>query len=50
MLVAGRCNVDDPKFAAARAKGAEILVYLNPIERPDEPVLVARVTRRRSSN
>ncbi len=38
MLVAGRCNVNDPKFAAARARGAEVLVYLNPIERPDKPV------------
>jgi len=38
MLVAGRCNVDDPKFAAARAKGAEVLLYLNPVERPDKRV------------
>jgi hypothetical protein len=35
MLIAGRCNTADPKFAAARKKGAEILVYLDPVERPD---------------
>lgn len=38
MLIAGRCNTADPKFAAARAKGAEVLVYLNPVERPDNYV------------
>jgi hypothetical protein len=38
MLVTGRCNTADPKFAAARAKGAEVLVYLNAVERPDNYV------------
>ncbi|MFL6618302.1 MAG: hypothetical protein ACJ8MH_06850 [Povalibacter sp.] len=38
MVVTGRCNAADPKFAAARAKGAEVLVYLDPIERPDNYV------------
>jgi hypothetical protein len=38
MLVAGRCNVTDPKFADARAKGAEVLLYLDPVERPDRRV------------
>jgi hypothetical protein len=35
MLIAGRCNMNDPAFQAARAKGAEVLVYLAPTERPD---------------
>jgi hypothetical protein len=35
MLITGRCNAADPKFAAARTKGAEVLVYLDPSERPD---------------
>jgi len=35
MLITGRCNTSDPKFAAARAKGAEVLAYLNPAERSD---------------
>jgi hypothetical protein len=35
MLITGRCNKADPKFAAARAKGGEVLVYINPSERPD---------------
>lgn len=38
MLIAGRCNASDPKFATARAKGAEVLVYLDPVERPDNYV------------
>ncbi|HVF18094.1 MAG TPA: hypothetical protein VNA21_14335 [Steroidobacteraceae bacterium] len=35
MLITGRCNKADSKFAAARAKGGEVLVYINPSERPD---------------
>jgi len=35
MLIAGRCNRYEPEFAAARAKGAEVLAYLNPASRPD---------------
>jgi hypothetical protein len=38
MLIAGRCNRYDPAFQAARAKGAEILAYLNAAQRPDNPV------------
>ena len=32
LIVAGNCNRYDPKFAEARAAGAEVLAYLNPIE------------------
>jgi hypothetical protein len=32
MLITGRCNRYDAAFAAARANGAEILAYLNPVE------------------
>jgi hypothetical protein len=35
LLVAGRCNRYEPEFAAARARGAEVLAYLNPASRPD---------------
>ncbi len=35
MLIAGRCNGNDPAFQAARQKGAEVLAYVNPIARPD---------------
>lgn len=35
MLIAGRCNRNDPAFQAARAKGAEVLAYINPVARPD---------------
>lgn len=35
MLIAGRCNRNDPSFQAARQKGAEVLAYLNPVARPD---------------
>jgi hypothetical protein len=38
MLIAGRCNVYDPAFAAARKKGAEVLMYLAAVERPDARV------------
>jgi hypothetical protein len=41
MLITGRCNVTDPKFAAARAKGAEVLVYLDAVERPDKYICAA---------
>lgn len=36
MLVTGRCNRYDTAFAAARAKGAEVLAYLAPTQRPDQ--------------
>jgi hypothetical protein len=32
MLIAGNCNRYDPQFEAARAAGAEVLAYFNPIE------------------
>jgi hypothetical protein len=35
MVVTGPCNRYAPEFAAARANGAEILTYLNFVERPD---------------
>lgn len=35
MLIAGRCNRNDPAFQAARKKGAEVLAYINPVARPD---------------
>jgi hypothetical protein len=35
MLIAGRCNRNDPAFQAARQKGAEVLAYINPVARPD---------------
>jgi hypothetical protein len=35
MLIAGRCNRNDPAFQAARSKGAEVLAYINPVARPD---------------
>jgi hypothetical protein len=38
MLITGRCNVYDAAFASAKSKGAEVLAYLNPVERPDRPV------------
>lgn len=38
MLIAGRCNRYDPAFAAARARGAEVLAYINPVTRPDHNV------------
>lgn len=38
MLVAGRCNMADPAFQTARSRGAEVLVYLAPTERPDHHV------------
>lgn len=38
MLIAGRCNRYDAAFQAARAKGAEVLAYINPVTRPDHHV------------
>ncbi|MET0657634.1 MAG: hypothetical protein ABW110_05685, partial [Steroidobacteraceae bacterium] len=38
LLIAGRCNRYDDVFATARANGAEVLAYLNAVERPDKPV------------
>jgi len=38
MLIAGRCSSTDAAFASARAKGAEVLLYLAPAERPDNYV------------
>jgi hypothetical protein len=35
MLVTGRCNRNAAEFVAARKAGAEVLAYLDPIERPD---------------
>lgn len=35
MIIVGRCNRYDPAFASARAAGAELLAYLDPVERPD---------------
>jgi hypothetical protein len=32
LLVAGNCNRDDERFQTARAAGAEVIAYLNPIE------------------
>jgi hypothetical protein len=32
LIVAGNCNRYDPKMAEARAGGAEVLAYLNPVE------------------
>lgn len=37
-LITGRCNRYASGFAYARSKGAEILAYLNPVERPDNYV------------
>lgn len=38
ILITGRDNRYDPAFAAARAAGAEVLTYLDPMERPDVAV------------
>jgi hypothetical protein len=38
MLIAGRCNRNDPAFEQARRAGAEVLVYLNATQRPDRRV------------
>lgn len=36
MLITGRCNQNNTAFKDARAKGAEVLQYLAPMERPDK--------------
>jgi hypothetical protein len=36
MLITGRCNPYATAFADARRKGAEVLMYLNPMERPNK--------------
>jgi hypothetical protein len=41
LLIAGECNRDDPHFAEARAKGAEVLAYINVVERQAEPDVCA---------
>jgi hypothetical protein len=41
LLVTGRCNFNDAAFANARKKGAEVLRYLNAVERPNSPVCSA---------
>lgn len=38
MLITGRCNRYAADFATARANGAEVLAYLNPVQRPDSSV------------
>jgi hypothetical protein len=38
MIVTGRCNRYANEFMNARAAGAEVLVYLDPVERPNSPV------------
>jgi hypothetical protein len=38
LLVTGRCNRYEPEFATARARGAEVLAYLNAASRPDHRV------------
>ncbi|MET0657844.1 MAG: hypothetical protein ABW110_06765 [Steroidobacteraceae bacterium] len=35
LMIAGRCNRYAPVMATIRTKGAEVLAYLNPVERPD---------------
>jgi hypothetical protein len=37
MIVTGRCNRYATSFMNARANGAEVIVYLDPVERPDSP-------------
>jgi len=41
MVVTGRCNRDSSAFAAARAGGAEVLAYLDVVERYDFTVCAA---------
>lgn len=38
MIIAGRCNRNDPVFEQARSRGAEILVYVSATARPDTRV------------
>src|SRR5688572_9386944 len=37
LIVAGECNRDNAHFAQARAKGAEVLAYINVVERQADP-------------
>jgi hypothetical protein len=41
LLVTGRCNFNNEVFATARRKGAEVLRYLNAVERPNTQVCAA---------
>jgi hypothetical protein len=38
MVIAGRCNRNDPAFAEVRRKGGEVLLYISATERPDTRV------------
>jgi hypothetical protein len=38
LLIAGRCNRNDAAFQEARRGGAEVIVYINPVARPDRRV------------
>lgn len=38
ILIAGRCNLYNSVFADARKKGAEVLAYINAVDRPDHRV------------
>lgn len=38
MIIAGRCNRNDPAFAQARQRGAEVLLYISATARPDTRV------------
>jgi hypothetical protein len=38
LLVTGRCNMNSTAFSTARKKGAEVLRYLNAVERPNNQV------------
>lgn len=38
MLIAGRCNRNDPAFEQARRRGAEVLLYVSATARPDKRV------------
>ncbi len=41
MLITGRCNATSSVFTTARKKGAEVLQYLAPMERPDRAACAA---------
>jgi hypothetical protein len=38
MVIAGRCNRNDPAFRQARSRGAEVLLYISATARPDSRV------------
>ncbi|HTU67877.1 MAG TPA: hypothetical protein VMF52_18155 [Steroidobacteraceae bacterium] len=40
LLITGECNRGDAQFADARTKGAEVLAYINVVERQDAPTNV----------